>query len=65
MTKLNIDRVGDSYTVDYSAAGIEFIDTEEFIELIDTLYNRQGSVQSGDKFIVNKFEFHGQFKAKE
>lgn len=64
MTELNIDRVGDSYAVDYSADGVEFRDTEEIIELIDGLYNRQGSVKAGDEFIVSKVEFHGHFKAR-
>lgn len=65
MTKLNIDRVGDSYVIDYSADNVEIRDAQEIIELIGDLYDRQGSAKVGYEFNVGHIEFNGQFKAKE
>lgn len=65
MTELTIDRVGDSFAVDYSADGVELRDAQEIIELIVDLYDRQGSVRDGEDFTVSKIEFHGQFKVRE
>lgn len=64
MTDLHINRVGNSYAFDYTGAGIEFRDVQEFMELIADLYERQGSVKAGDAFVVGKVEFHGHFKLR-
>ncbi len=65
MTELTIDRVGDSYVIDYSADNVEIRDAQEIIELIVDLYDRQGSAKIGDKFIIGRVEFHGHFKVRE
>lgn len=65
MMELNIDRVGDSFTVDYTAEGIEIRDVQDILNMIVDLYDRQGAVRDGDDFPVSKIEFHGQFKVKE
>jgi len=64
MTELTIDRVGDSYVIDYSADNVEIRDAQEIIELIVDLYERQGSAKIGDEFIVSNVEFHGHFQVK-
>ena len=65
MTKLNIDREGDSYAVDYSADNVVLRDAQEIIEMIVDLYDRHGSVRDGEDFTVSKIEFHGYFKERE
>lgn len=65
MTKLNIDRLGDSFAVDYTADDVELRDAQEIIELIVDLYDRQGSFEDGEDFTVCRIEFHGHFKARE
>ena len=65
MTKLTIDRVSDSYVIDYSADNVEIIDAQEFIELIVDLYARQGSFGDEENFAVSSIKFHGHFKARE
>lgn len=65
MTEVNIDRVGDSFAVDYTADGVELRDAQEIIELIVDLYERQGSFGDGENFTVSGIEFHGHFKARE
>lgn len=68
MTKLNIDRVGESkpmYAIDYAADGVEIGDVREIMELITDLYERQGSFKQGEEFVVSKVEFHGHFKIRE
>lgn len=64
MTKLNIDRVGDSYAIDFSAECIEFLDVQEIIEVLFNLYERHGSSKTGDEFVVSKVELHGHFKVR-
>lgn len=64
MTEVNIDRVGDSYAIDFSAECVEFIDVQEIIEVLFNLYERQGASKTGEEFIVSKVELHGHFKVK-
>ena len=65
MTKLNIDRVDDSYVVDYSAECVEFIGVQEIIDVLSNLYYRQGLSKTGEEFVVSKVELHGHFKERE
>jgi len=65
VTEVTIDRVGDSYVIDYSADNVEIRDAQKIIELIADLYDRQGSAKIGDDFIVSNVEFHGYFKVRE
>ena len=64
MTEVNIDRVGDSYAIDFSAECVDFLDVHEIIEVISNMYDRQGSSKSGEEFIVSKVELHGHFKVR-
>lgn len=64
MTKLNIDREGNGYDVNYIAENVDYIDVREISELIADLYSREGSFGDEDDFIVNKVEFHGHFKLR-
>lgn len=65
MTEVNIDRVGDSYAIDFSAECVDFLDVQEIIEVISNIYDRQGSVKTGEEFVVSKVELHGHFKVME
>lgn len=65
MTDVNIVRVGDSYSIDFSAEYVEFIDVQEIIEVLENIYIRQRSLKEGEIFTVSKIEFHGHFKLRE
>ena len=64
MTELKIDKVGNRYTVHYSAEGVDFQSAQEIIELITGVYERQGSFSGDDDFIVSKITFYGHFKVR-
>lgn len=65
MTKLNIDREGNGYSVNYIAEKVDYRDVQEIFELITDLYDRQGSAKAGYEFNVRHIEFNGQFKERE
>lgn len=65
MTKLNIDRENNGYSVNYIAEKVDYRNVQEIFELITDLYDRQGSFGDGDGFPVYKIEFHGYFKEGE
>lgn len=65
MMELNIDRVGNSYAIDYSADNVVIRDAQEILEMIVDLYDRHGSFGDGEDFTVSKVEFHGHFKVRE